>query len=105
MTSSAVTLRVNGEPINYLFSSICIAIAIWFTSISYNFYRSNIKYTLISSAAIALLMLSLSINQISLLMSGELITYKYLTMYGVVFLISVLSVVSMVMKSVSNKNA
>lgn len=105
MTSSTVTMRINGEPINFLFSSLCIAIAIWFASISYNLYRSNIKYTLISSAAIALLMLSLSTSQISLLMSDELITYKYLTMYGVIFLISVLSMVSMVMKNMGNKSA
>jgi len=94
INSSTTTMRVNGEPINLIFGSVCIIIAVWFGSIAYGVHREAVKYTIVSSSVIAIIWGVLIVGQILLLLNGDLIVYKYLYMYGSGLLLAIYTVVS-----------
>jgi len=90
--SSKATIKVNGEDVGYLLGGICLLISTWFISIAYANYHSHAKYTLVSSVVLACALAGLLASQISLVLSGELIAYKYLVIYCSILLLSIASV-------------
>jgi len=96
--NSSFAMKVNGESVKLIFCAILVIISIWFTTIAYGVYNSKLKYTLISSFVFALLITVASVNEMSLFISGELITYKYLIGYGLLISISIATVVSTIIK-------
>jgi len=96
INSATTTMRANGEPINLIFGSVCIIIAIWFSSIAYGIHREIVKYTIVSSSVISIIWGVLLVGQISLLLNGNLIVYKYLYMYGLGLLLAIYTVVLLI---------
>lgn len=92
ITSDTTTIRVNGESINYIYFGVCLLVGLWFSSIAFSFQRGSTKYTTVSSLIISALWAVLLYSQITLLMSGELVTYKYLFMYCIGLLLAIFTV-------------